>query len=77
MKNYICPCGISEKKNKKQKKSGNHGKMTLSWFQLHMLTRHLDYTMPEALGLKTNLAFRKPESEFHLKVNRHILSKLK
>ena len=76
MKNYICPCGLSEKKNKKQKKSGNHRKIALSCFQLHMLTKHLNYTKPEALGLKTNLSFRQPRDQFHLKVNRHILSQL-
>ena len=76
MKDYICPCGLTEKRNRPPKKSGNHGKIALSGFQLHMLVVHLRYTKKEAIGLKTNLSFRQPRDQFHLKVNNHILSQM-
>ena len=76
MKGYLCPCGLTEKRNRPPKKSGNHGKIALSGFQLHMLVVHLRYSKKEAIGLKTNLDFRHPRDQFHVKINNHIMTQM-
>ena len=76
MKDYTCPCGLTEKRNRPPKKSGNHGKIALSGFQLHMLVIHLRYSKKEALGLKTDLYFRQPRDTFHLKINNLIMAQM-
>ena len=76
MKDYICPCGLTEKRNRPPKKSGYHGKIALSGFQLHMLVIHLRYSKKEALGLKTDLYFRQPRDTFHLKINNLIMAQM-